>query len=1146
MPFTPLSLPSRAARPLVVLAAAFAAASSALAPHATAADSSPSPLTLHATTWSSDQLEQLSQVADQPVIIVMRRQFEATLGRTTTGALDSRRALLERSQAPVVRQLRALKTPDLRQLHFLNAVSGTVSQAEQARLESNPDVLAVLPDRTISLPHATAQSTAVATSGASTTARVNRTPGTCGTPSKPLLEPEGLRMIGASSVHDGLTGAGVKVAVFPDGIDPDIPDYIRPDGRHVIVDYRDFTGDGPAAQTAGGEAFGDVSSIAAQGRRTFDLSRETNPAMPLPRGCAIRIKGVAPGASIAVMKVFGGESASESTILQGMEWAVDHDHVNVLSQSFGGGSVPEQGQDPIAMFDAEAVRQGITVVASSGDAGITNTIGSPAADGAGVISVGATTSFRSHAQLSEHGYQLGAKGWESGNIATLSSSGFTSTGPNTVDLVAPGDTGWADCSRRTHIFRDCVNSFGAAAGAPPVLLFGGTSEACPFVAGAASLVIQAYRRTHHGRTPTPADVKQILTSSAIDLGAPVEEQGAGQVDVARAIRLARAYGGTTTKRPTLALQLGRTKIATTAAPGSAHTTTLTVRNHGSSAITLHPVVKQFAPARTISTATLDYDPTAAGVKTFPYWLTGQPQPYVEQDFHVPAGYQRLVTRIGFPAGDFADPNEAFMVLYDPLGRVAQDTDPQGTGAGFGQADVRKPMAGTWRAIMFARPTDGGYTGDITFAATVQKLVTASGITVRHRVRVGPGATAAVPVAYHLPQQPGDSSAGVYLGGGLGVVPLLMRSTVPVSASAPGAVYGTLTGGNGRPSLGSQEQDYAFRIPAGVKDVDVDLHVPGAAFDTLASLVDPTGRVVDSQTSYFDDMTSLHGNGATANADDAHLSWTSPVPGLWTLDILTLSGDLSGATSVPFTADIAFDTVEVTSTGLPDDAGTSLTADATVPASVTVTNTGDAPEIYYLDPRRDGLTTYPMSFVTYPYGKVGLDEAQIMVPPFTTSAMIGATSEEPIEFNTSPVLNSPSVMSTRGKTAVVGLDDPQASEWKCGPSAIGPFKKAAPTSEFSCAGLATTATLNDSIAVQGGNLWQMASEPTGPNEFTPIYQQVVQPGQTATIQMLITPSEADAGTTVHGFVSVETMNMISLSSDDLIHIPYTYSVAYPTD
>ena len=111
------------------------------------------------------------------------------------------------------------------------------------------------------------------------------------------------------------------MAFFADGVDINNPDFIRPDGSHVFIDYRDFTGDGPNAPTGGAEAFGDASSIAAQGRQVYDISNFVNPAHPLPPGCTITVRGVAPGASLIGMKVFSAR-AFVSTIIQGMDWAV--------------------------------------------------------------------------------------------------------------------------------------------------------------------------------------------------------------------------------------------------------------------------------------------------------------------------------------------------------------------------------------------------------------------------------------------------------------------------------------------------------------------------------------------------------------------------------------------------------------------------------------------------------------------------------------------------------------------------------------------------------------------------------------------------------------------------------------------------------
>ena len=177
--------------------------------------------------------------------------------------------------------------------------------------------------------------------------------GICPTdPSKPLLEPEALQTMHVAyndptipQAANLATGAGVKVAFFADGVDINNPDFIRPDGSHVFIDYRDFTGDGPNAPSGAAEAFGDASSVAAQGRQVYDLSTFVNPAHPLPPGCNIRVRGVAPGASLIGMKVFGEGGSFTSVIIQGLDWAVTHDHADILSESFGGYAMPDTAVD---------------------------------------------------------------------------------------------------------------------------------------------------------------------------------------------------------------------------------------------------------------------------------------------------------------------------------------------------------------------------------------------------------------------------------------------------------------------------------------------------------------------------------------------------------------------------------------------------------------------------------------------------------------------------------------------------------------------------------------------------------------------------------------------------------------------------------
>src|SRR5918912_910793 len=168
---------------------------------------------------------------------------------------------------------------------------------------------------------------------------------------------------------------------------------------------------------------------------------------------------------------------------------------------------------------------------------ITRTIPSPASD-PNVISVGATTQFRFYQQIGASGFQLSNGQYTSNNISALSSAGPSQLGNQTVDVVAPGDQSWVVCTPNTDLYAACTDANGNPA---RFMRFGGTSEAAPLTAGAAALVIQAYRQTHGGASPSPALVKQIIMSSATDLNTPSDEQGAGLINSLAAVRLAASY-----------------------------------------------------------------------------------------------------------------------------------------------------------------------------------------------------------------------------------------------------------------------------------------------------------------------------------------------------------------------------------------------------------------------------------------------------------------------------------------------------------------------------------------------------------------------------------------------------------------------------
>ena len=351
---------------------------------------------------------QAAQSSSPTRVIVLLRNQHTNLPPTRS-RLSARHGALQQDQSSLQASVKSSGGKVTRTYTAVNAFAATVSKAERAKLAANSSVAQVFPDTVVRRPNPGLSGGASRLGPRSATPSVpNGGQQICPTdPNTPLVEPEALSIIHADQASSLATGQGVKVAFVAEGIDTGNPDFIRPDGSHVFVDYQDFSGDGPNAPTSGAEAFGDASSIAAQGMVKHDLSKYVNPAHPLPAGCNVVIRGVSPGASLVGIKVFGqAAGAFTSVILQGLDWAVSHDHVDVLNESFGSDPLPDTSQDVIKQFNRLAVAAGTTVTVSSGDQGTANTIGSPASDPS-AIDAGATTQFRHFAQTDRGGYQLG-------------------------------------------------------------------------------------------------------------------------------------------------------------------------------------------------------------------------------------------------------------------------------------------------------------------------------------------------------------------------------------------------------------------------------------------------------------------------------------------------------------------------------------------------------------------------------------------------------------------------------------------------------------------------------------------------------------------------------------------------------------------
>jgi hypothetical protein len=1103
------------------------------------------------------QITALSANPNQPVIIILRNQHpEVTAKASTRRTRDSK---LAADQTPILSELRTLRAPAVHGYSVLNAVAATVSRAEAVRLATNPAVAAVVPDSIVSgpSPAASLSAEAAVTGGRALPSRKSATSATdpaqqvCpSNPAQPLLEPEALALMnvdfgpGATqpAAHDLATGRGVKIAVFPDGLDPTIPDFQR-GGTSAIFDYQDFSGEGLFAVTGGGEAFGDASSLISQGTQVYDLSGEVNPAHPLPVGCNIRIEGVAPGASVAVMKVFGNSNfAFNSEIITGIEYALTVDNVDILSQSFGGNPVPNPGTDPIALLDTQAVAAGVTVIVSSGDAGTTNTIGSPS-DAPGVISTGATTSYQLYAQTGSYGYQLGTGGWRSNEVSAFSSSGDTEYGPQTIDVVAPGESGWSDCSKVTDTatYTNCTDQYNGTS-PQPIEAFGGTSESCPLTAGTAALVIQAYRDTHRGATPSPELVKQIIMSTATDLHIPAQNQGAGLVNALQAVQMARSiqdFNGT----PPLAgggLLLSPNSIASTAAPG--HTTVVPVKvtNTDASSITVSPTVRVLGAAKSITAGTLTLNP--ATDPTFVYQNGATVGDVHQVTFNVPAGVDRLVSRIAWLGNDGAPGGRTVReTLFDSSGRMVAQSRPQGPGGGFGEDEIHNPAPGRWTLVVF--DPSRAYNGLLSYAITGARFQTVHGAVSPASKTLHPGASATFHVKVSTPSSPGDRAEAVVfstsmgreegkagLGAEQGTIPITTRALVPLDRNG-GSFKSELTGGNARMAFYGQELVQQFDVPRGRADINIDVTVDAPGYQLYGFLVDPNMSPVDVQGTSLQD-------GSGTNLQTLHLTWANPVPGRWTLDLTQINGIQSMLTSVPVSGRIRFDRAQVSATGLPDS-NHKLANGVPVTATIHIVNKGNSPAEYSIDPRLNEDTVISLNSVTPTSGALPIASFPwplFVVPPFSSKLSIAASSTVPINFDSSPNFGYPDVLSVqRGTNAVVTLQAPDiaASLWSCTPTEI--TTGLAVSTTYSCGADATTKAFDPAVDSSTGNIWSALEGTTA--TYNPL---VLLPGQSGNITVTITPN-GSKGTNVSGFLAVETFNFLTDSSDQLVNLPYKYKI-----
>ncbi len=1094
--------------------------------------------------------------ATQKVIVVLRDQLPGTPVSKTNMAPRHRRAVS--SQDGVLAHLAGPAPVHVKHFTLGNAFSATVTVDQAAALAADPAVASVIPDRDvpISLPLAAAPAAGAAKeSGKAAKPSVANPDQICPSdPSQPLVEPEALQSIraltsdGSPNAQQLADGAGVKVAFIADSMDPNNADFIRPNGQHVFIDYQDFSGAGPSAPSDGREAFGDASSIAAQGTVVHDLSQFVNQAHPLPAGCNIRVVGVAPGASLVGL-VFG----SNSSILQAIDYAVSTDHVDVINESFGLNAYPDiSSRNALTLFNDAAVAAGVSVTVSSGDAGITNTIGSP--PDPHVIQVAGTTDFRLYAQTTYAAFPFSNGKWISNNISALSSSGISQFA-RTVDLAAPGEGNWAVCEPG---YSGCLN-FQSPAKPTDLQSFGGTSESAPLTAGVAALVIQAYRSTHHGASPSPALVKQLITGTARDLGLPADEQGAGLLDARASVEAALTYpgGGSAVAGVASNLITSDSQLTLSGKPGTKRAGSVTVTNVGTKKLTVAVGTRGFSTFNS-ATQSVPFDSTT--LPTFVYYQ-GQNWAYKQVHFSVPSGTQRLLTRMAFQGVGGSD--IVRLTLLDPSGAFVANSRPQGgpSTANYANVDVRNPKAGTWTAVLYSVAGATGYhAAPIALQVDSQRAVPVGSVSPAN-FTLTPGASRSVRATFRLPASSGDTDYALTFASSDGhqtVVSAVLQTLIDTKHG--GAYSGEITGGNARAVSPAQTFSYGFAVPSGdKKDLDVSLSLaddPDVIVDAV--LIDPNGELADVGSNLTFDSSGQLAPGLNVQLFDAH-----PLKGNWHLVVVVQNPVSGGEISQQFNGNITFNKLGTTRGNLPNSTNRVLKAGQPFTTTVSVHNTGVQVLAVGADPRLEKvrlLQPVPIQgSTTFALPADPNDPPVYITPPDTRSLTVAASTSIPtqVEIQGSAagfdVFGDLQASQAGSTVSVASIEEHGAGRisngiWFTGIDELGPFSDSGETPGTATITASMRTNLFDpAVTTSTDDPFRISVDPSSDGFGNPV---LIPPGGTAAIQVTITP-KGRKGDVVTGHLNLVTPPALPVSAGTglpfystgaaIRTLPYTYTI-----
>jgi hypothetical protein len=337
----------------------------------------------------------------------------------------------------------------------------------------------------------------------------------------------GLSLLGLVWTAGTLDGSGVSVAVIDSGVDARHEVFQDSLGLSRVAASVDFTGEGRTDDPFGHGTH--VASLAAGSGR--------------PSGGVY--EGIAPAAKVVNLRVLGSDGrGTTSGLLAALEWVLQNRtlyKIRVVNLSLGTTAVDSYRDDPACAAVRRLVDAGVVVVAAAGNNGrdglgnkIYGQIHSPGVEPS-AVTVGASNTFGTDGRSDDGVTSFSSRGPTRG--FRVDDSGARRR-DNLIkpDLTAPGNrvVGAAAANARLLSEHPELHVDSGQPASRRMMYLSGTSMSTPVVAGAAALMLQA------NPSLTPNLVKSLLMLTAQQAaGHNVLEQGAGQLNVEGAVRLAK-------------------------------------------------------------------------------------------------------------------------------------------------------------------------------------------------------------------------------------------------------------------------------------------------------------------------------------------------------------------------------------------------------------------------------------------------------------------------------------------------------------------------------------------------------------------------------------------------------------------------------